>query len=90
MSGGTAVEERRVGVVNNLVEGEVLVMSARSERLVGSLVAKLKLRRLGDGVVVSPPYETDGVANRGVDSERNVTENTLCRSDDNGVGRART
>lgn len=86
MSWGTAVEEGRVGVIDNLREREGLVLGAGSEGSVGGLVARSQLRRLGDGVVVGAPHEQDGVTDRGIDGERNVTENTLGRCDDDSVG----
>ena len=88
MSRGTTVVEGGVGVVNNLIESEVLVVSSRSEGSGRGLVAKLKLGGLGDGVVVCSPDETNGISDRRVNGERNVTENTLGRSNNNGVGHA--
>lgn len=43
-----AIEERGVGVIDDLRENEGLVLHAGRERAIGCLVAKLKLGRLGD------------------------------------------
>ena len=88
VSGGTTVVEGGVGVVNNLIESEVLVVSSRSEGSGRGLVAKLKLRGLGDGVVVGTPDELDGVTDGRVDGERHVAEHALGGCNDNGVGGA--
>lgn len=82
----TAVEVDRVGVVNDLLKDESCVLLAGSEGAVASLVARSELARLGDGVVVRAPHEHDGITDGRVHGERNVTENTLRRSDDDGVG----
>ena len=87
MTGGTAVEEGGVRVVDNLSELEGRVLLAGSEGSIGGLVAKLELRRLGHGVVVGTPAEQDGVADGGVDGEGHVAEDTLGGRDDDGVGR---
>ena len=84
----TAVEEGRVGIVDDLREDEALVLHARRESMIGSLVAKLELRRLGHGVVLGTPDELDGVTDGGVDGEGHVTEDTLGGGNDDGVGRA--
>ena len=86
MPGGTAVVEDGVGVVDDLVEDEALVVRARGKRRIAGLVADLELRGLGDGVDVSTPHETDSVANGSVGGEGDVTQDTLGRGDDDGVG----
>ena len=86
MSRGTAIEEGRVGIVDNLRERERLVLGAGSERGVGGLVTGSQLRRLGDGMVVGAPHEQDSVTDRGIDGEGNVTEDTLRRCNNDGVG----
>ena len=85
MTRGTAVEEGRVGVVDDLVEGEALVLLAGGKRRVAGLVADLELRRLGDGVHVGVPLELDGITDGGIHCERNISENTLSRGDDDSV-----
>jgi hypothetical protein len=57
VGGGSAVEEGRVSVIDNLVEHEALVLLARREGAVRGLVARGELRGLGDGVVVSTPHK---------------------------------
>ena len=79
--GNGAVEEGGVGIVDNLLEDEVLQLDTRGEGSIGGLVARSELRALGNGVVVSTPDELDGIADGSVDGEGNVTENTLGRSD---------
>lgn len=64
-----------------------LVLHARSKGCVTGLVAKLELRRLGHSVLVCAPNEFDGVADRCVESERDITKNTLGRRDPDGVRR---
>ena len=85
MSGNGAVEEKRICVVDNLFKDEVLQLNTGSEGRVGSLVARSKLRALGDGVVVGAPDELDGITDGSVDSERDITEDTLGRSDPHDV-----
>jgi len=87
VSGNTAVVERGVSVIDDLSENKGLVLHARSEGCVTGLVAKLELRRLGHSVLVRAPNEFDGVANRCVESERDITKNTLSRRDPDGVRR---
>jgi hypothetical protein len=41
---------------------------------------------MGDGVLVSTPYEHDGVTDRSIGSERDVTEDTLGRCDNDCMG----
>jgi len=88
VSGGSTVEEGRVGVVNDLGEDEALVLFTRSERSVRCLVARSQFGTLSDGVFVGSPHELDSVSDRGVDSEGVVTEDTLSRSDNDRVGAA--
>ena len=85
MTGCCAVEEDRVGIVNDLIESEALVMCARSKEARCSLVADLELRGLRDGVVVRHPDEMDGITNGSVHSEGNISENTLGRGNNNCV-----
>lgn len=70
-----------------ILTNEGLVLRARSEGLVTGLVAKIELGRLGHSVVVCAPNEFNGVANRCVDSEGNISKNTLSRRDPDGVRR---
>lgn len=86
MTGGTAVVEDRVRVVDNLVEGEALVVAAGRERRIAGLVADLELRGLGHGVDVGVPDEVDGVTDGGVGGEGDVTQDTLGGGNDDGVG----
>ena len=67
---------------------EALVLFTRSERSVRGLVARSQFGTLSDGVLVGSPHEFDSVSDRGVDSEGVVTEDTLSRSDNDGVGAA--
>jgi hypothetical protein len=90
MSGNSTVEEGGTGIVNNLIEYEVLDLNPGSEWSFGSLVTDFQLGRLGDGVVVGIPHEPDSITNRSIDSEGNITENTLGRSDNDGVGNTRS
>ena len=87
MGRDTAVEERRVGVVDDLLKDEGRVLDTGGEGRVVGLVAKLELGALGDSVRAGHPDELDGVTDGGVHRERNVAENTLGGSDDDGVGR---
>lgn len=61
-------------------------MSTGSEGSITRLVAWREFGGLGDGVVVSTPHEFDGVSNRCVQGEGNVTEDTLCWGDNDGPG----
>jgi len=90
MSGGTTVEEGCVGVINDLSEDEASVLFTGSEGSIGGLVAGSQFGALGDGVFVGTPHELDGVSDRGVYSERNVTEDTLSWCDDDGNRAAST
>lgn len=90
MGWSTTVEEGWVGVVHNLCEDEVLVLGARSEKTIRRLVADFELRRLGNGVVVGTPHESDGITDGRVQGERNVTENTLCGCNNDGVSNTST
>lgn len=83
-----AVEVSGPGVGNDLAEDEVLDLRARSEGTLFSPVARQELGGLGDGVVVGPPSELDGLTDGGVHGEGNVTEDTLGGSDNDGVGDA--
>ena len=83
--GNGTVEEGGVGIVDNLLEDEVLQLDTRGEGGVRGLVARSELRALGNGVVVSTPDELDGIADGSVDGEGNVTEDTLGRSDPDDV-----
>ena len=85
MVGNGAVEEGWVGIVDNLLEDEVLQLNTRSEGGIQGLVARSELGALGDGVVVSTPDELDGITDGGVDGEGDVTEDTLGRSDPDDV-----
>ena len=85
MVGNSAVEEGGVGIVDNLLEDEVLQLDTRGEGGIGGLVARSELRALGNGVVVGTPDELDGIADGSVDGEGNVTEDTLSRSDPDDV-----
>ena len=86
MTGGAAVVEERVGVVDGLGEGEALVVLARGESgSVGGLVAGAELAGLRDGVVVPSPDPVEGVTDGRVHREGNVAENTLGRGDDDRV-----
>ena len=85
MGGNGAVEEERVGIVDDLLKDEVLQLNARGEGRVGSLVAGSELRAFGDGVVVSTPDELDGITNGSVDGEGDVAEDTLGRSNPDDV-----
>jgi hypothetical protein len=79
-----------IRIVDMVLTNESLVLLARCEGSVGRLVAKRKLGGLGNSVVVGTPNEFDSVPNGCVDGEGNITENTLCRSNIDGVGRAAT
>lgn len=87
--GNTTVIEGRVGVIDDLVENEGLILHARFEGLISGGIAKVELRRLGDGVRASSPNEANGITDGSIDGEWNITENTLSGSDDDGVGGAR-
>ena len=65
---------------------EVLVLSSGCEQGVTRAVAREQSGRLGDGVVVGTPHEFDGVTDSCINGERNVTQNTLSRSNNDGVG----
>jgi hypothetical protein len=82
------VEEDRVGIVDDLLKDEVLQLNTRGEESIGSLVARSELRTLGDGVVVSTPDELDGITDGSVDSEGDITEDALGRSNPDDVGLA--
>ena len=69
---------------------ETLVLLARREWAVRSLVAGSKLRRLGNSVVVGIPHEGDSITDGCVDNERNIAENTLGGSNNDGVGNTRS
>lgn len=86
MAGGTAEEVRWLGVIDNLVVDEVLVLDTRGEEGITSAVAREESRGLGHGVVVGAPHELDGVTDGGVDGEGNVTQDTLGGGDNDGVG----
>lgn len=88
MGGNGAVEEDRIGVVDDLLKGEVLELNTRGERRIGSLVARSELGALGDGVVVSTPDELDGITDGSVDGEGDVTEDTLGRGNPDDMGLA--
>ena len=88
VGGNGAVEEDRIGVVDDLLKGEVLELNTRGERRIGSLVARSKLRALGDGVVVSTPDELDGITDGSVDGEGDVTKDTLGRGNPDDMGLA--
>jgi len=88
MVGNGTVEEDRVGIVDDLLEGEILHLNARGEGRIRSLVARSELRALGNGVVVSAPDELDSVADGSVDGEGDVTKDTLSRSNPDDVGLA--
>ena len=88
VSGNTAVVECRVGIIDDLSEGEALVLYAGSERFIEGLVADLQLRRLRDGMHISMPDELNRVTDRSVRHEGHVAQDTLSRSDDDGVGRS--
>ena len=83
--GNGAVEEGGVGIVDNLLEDEVLQLDTGGEGGIRGLVARSELRALGNGVVVSTPDELDGISNGSVDGEGDVTEDTLSRSDPDDV-----
>lgn len=89
MCGHTTVEEDRVGVIDDLRESERLVLDARCEGVLVRLVADFELGRVSDGVHVRVPHEFDRVADGCVGSEGNIAEDTLGRSDNDGVGRTR-
>ncbi len=89
MSGGTTVEVRGRGVVDDLVECEALVLGTGSEGSIAGLVAHLKLSGLRDGMVVCVPDKVDGVAGVGVNEERHVAQYTLRRGNNDSVGHAR-
>lgn len=86
--GESAIEEDGVGIVDDLFKGEALLLNTGGERRIGSLVARSKLRSLGDGVVVCAPDELDGITDGSVDGERDITKDTLGRSNPNDVGLA--
>lgn len=73
----STVVEGGLGIVDNLIEGEGLVLFAGSERSFFGRVAKVELRTFGDGVWSSSPNKSDSITNRGVDGEGNISENTL-------------
>lgn len=85
MTGCCAVEEDGVGIVNDLIEREALVVCARSKEARRGLVADLELRGLRDSVVVGHPDEVDGVTDGSVHSEGNISQNTLGRSNNDCV-----
>jgi hypothetical protein len=86
MSGGSTVEEGRVGVVNYLGEDEALVLFAGSERCIRGLVARSQFGTLGDGMFVRSPHELDSVSDRCIDGEGVITEDTLSRSNNDRDG----
>ena len=88
MVGNGTVEEGGVGIVDDLLKDEVLQLDTRGEGGVGSLVARSELRTLGNGMVIGTPDEFDGIADGSVDGKRNVTEDTLGRSDPDDVSLA--
>lgn len=73
-----------------ILTNEGLVLHARSEGCVTSLVAKRELRRLGHSVLVRAPNKFDGVANRRVESERDISKDALSGRDPDGVRRTRS
>ena len=85
--GNGAVEEDGVGVVDDLLKGEALLLNTRGERRIRSRVAGSELRAFGDGMVVSTPDELDSVTDGSVDGEGDVTKNTLSRSNPDDVSR---
>lgn len=88
VTGSTAVVEDGGGVVDGLLELEAHVLLAGSEGVVSGLVARKELRRLGDGVVVGPPHEVDGVTRGNGHHRRNEPLDTLSRRNDDSVGLA--
>lgn len=92
VAGRRAIEESGVSVIDDLREGETLILFARRKSRVRGLVAQLELRRLGHSVVVRAPHEHDSVAGRCVHSKRHVAKDALSRGDNDSVGgtRART
>ncbi len=80
------MSECRVQTTNLILTLEALVLFARRERMVGRLVAKLKLRRLGHCVVVGIPLEQDGITDGCVEHGWHIAEDTLRRSNYDGVG----
>jgi hypothetical protein len=86
MTGDGAHEEDGLGGVDDLGEGEGSALDTRGEECVAGLVAGSELIGLGDGVVLGVPLELDGVTDGCVDGERNVTEDTLGRCNDDSVG----
>lgn len=85
MGGNTAIVEGGLGIIDDLAEDEGLVLLARRERSVERGIAQRELGRLGDGMRTRSPNELDGIANRGVGSERHVAKDTLGRSNDDSV-----
>jgi len=85
VSRSAAVVDKGVGVVDNLVEYEALVLCARGERMVRGLVARLQFRGLGDSVVVGAPHEPNCVTHGSVKGEGNVTKNTLAGCNNDGM-----
>ena len=64
---------------------EGLVLLARSEGLVTGLVAKFELGGLGHGVVICAPNKFDGIADRCIDGEGDISKDTLRGRDPDGV-----
>jgi hypothetical protein len=79
------VKEDWVGVIDNLLENEILQLNTRGKWRIGSLVAGGELRALGDSVVVSAPDKLDGIADGSVDGKGDVSEDTLGRSNPDDV-----
>jgi hypothetical protein len=88
VGGNRAVEEDRVGIIDDLLEDEVLQLNTRGEGRIEGLVARSELRALGDGVVVGAPDELDGITNGSVDGEGEVSEDTLGRGNPDNVSLA--
>jgi hypothetical protein len=71
-----------------LLTDESFLLDTGGERLILGRVAREQLGRVPDGVRVGTPAELDGITNAGVHSEGNISEDTLGRSDNDGVGNA--
>jgi hypothetical protein len=64
---------------------EVFQVNARIEWLIECFVANLESRAFSDSVVVGAPSENDGVSDRCIEGERNITKYSLGGCDNDGV-----
>ena len=88
MGGNGAVEEERVCIVDDLLKDKVFQLKTRGKGRIRSRVARSELRTLCDGVVIGAPDKLDGITDGSVDGERDITEDTLGRSNIDDVSLA--